>query len=60
MISADKIPWIRLLVAPLFTGEIACRLVDTSELINSKAKDQNTHLNLSSRAKFILLHRDPL
>ena len=60
MFSAGKIQWIRLLVAPLFTGEIACKLVDTSEIIYSIGISRNPHRNRNSSSDFSFLHRDPL
>ena len=60
MISAEKIPWIRLLVAPLFTGEIACKLVDTSEIIYSIGISRNPHRNRNISSDFSFLHSGPL
>ena len=60
MFSSGKNPWIRLLIAPLFTGEIACKLVDTSEIIYSIGISRNPHRNRNSSSDFSFLHRDPL
>ena len=56
MFSSVKNPWIRLLIAPLFTGEIACKLVDTSEIIVSIGISRNPHRNRNSSSDFSFLH----
>ena len=60
MFSSGKNPWIRLLIAPLFTGEIACKLVDTSEIIDSIGISRNPIRNRNSSSDFSFLHSGPL
>ena len=60
MFSAGTNLWIRLLVAPLFTGEIACKLVDTSEIIYSIGISRNPHRNRNISSDFSFLHSGPL
>jgi hypothetical protein len=59
MFSAGKIQWIRLLVSQIFTGEIACKLVDTSEIIYSIAISRNPHRNRNNSSDFSILLRGP-
>ena len=60
MFSSGKNQWIRLLLAPLFTGEIACKLEDTSQIIYSIGISRNPHRNRNSSSDFSFLHRGPL
>ena len=60
MFSSGKNQCIRLLLAPLFTCEIACKLVDTSEIIYSIGISSNPHLNRNSSADFSFLRCGPL
>jgi hypothetical protein len=60
MFPSGKIPCFRLLIAPLFTDEIACKLVATSEIIYSIAISRNPHRNRNSSSDFSILLRGPL
>ena len=55
MFSSGKNQCIRLLLAPLFTGEIACELVGTSKMIYSIGIIRNPHRNRNSSADFSIL-----
>ena len=60
MFYDGKNQWFRLLVAPLFTNEIACKLVDESEIIYSIGISRNPHRNRNSSSDFSILLRGPL
>ena len=60
MFSSGKNQWIRLLIAPIFTMEIACKMVYISEIIDSIGISRNPHRNRNSSSDFSIMPRGPL